>query len=90
MVNDQMPPMPKKPGDAMRLTMDANISGYEYRTLMIILPCGHMAILDHTYTIRDLDTDQPSAKQPLVCVGDYGLCWKGFLKKGELQAISIN
>ena len=53
------------------------------RTLMIILPCGHLAMID-TWNITDIDTDTPSATPSIFCRYDNKDCWHGYLTKGEL------
>ena len=54
----------------------------EERTLMIILPCGHLATLNG-WNITDIDTDTPSATPSIFCSPQLP-CWHGYLTKGEL------
>lgn len=53
------------------------------RSLMIILPCGHIATL-FGWNVTDIDTDTPSATPSIFCKYDNKDCWHGYLTKGEL------
>jgi len=52
------------------------------RTIGLILPCGHHAVLDG-WKIEDIDTDAPSATPSIFCSPQIP-CWHGYLTKGEL------
>ena len=76
--------LPEHRGKAARVD-----DGKGGRTIMLILPCGHVAAL-YTWTITDLDTDTPSAQPSIFCRHSddpnvkLGNCWHGYLTKGEL------
>lgn len=59
------------------------------RTLMIILPCGHIATL-FGWNVTGIDTDTPSATPSIFCRHSddpsvkLGNCWHGYLTNGEL------
>lgn len=55
------------------------------RSIMLILPCGHLAQL-FAWKITDIDTDTPSATPSIFCKGgpNHSDCWHGYLTKGEL------
>lgn len=54
------------------------------RTLMIILPCGHLATLQG-WNIIGIDTDKPTATPSIFCKGNDGKdCWHGWLTNGKL------
>jgi len=55
------------------------------RTLMLVLPCGHLATLDG-WNITDIDTDCPSATPSIFCKSN-GACWHGYLTNGELKEV---
>ncbi len=64
----------------------ARVEGSKGRTLMIILPCGHLAVID-TWTITDIDTDTPSATPSIFCQAYKKPCWHRYLTKGELKSV---
>lgn len=55
----------------------------DIRTIMLILPCGHLATLEG-WNITDIDTDTPSATPSIFCSPEKP-CWHGWLTKGELH-----
>lgn len=55
------------------------------RTLMIVLPCSHIAVID-TWNIEGIDTDEPSATPSIFCSPQIP-CWHGYLTKGELKQV---
>ena len=55
------------------------------RTIMVILPCGHPAML-HGWKITDIDTDTPSATPSILCSPKIP-CWHGYLTNGELKSV---
>ncbi len=53
------------------------------RTIMLILPCGHVASLNG-WNITDLDTNTPTATPSILCRHGGQNCWHGYLRNGEL------
>lgn len=61
--------------------------GNDKRTIMVILPCGHTAVLDG-WKIQGIDTESPSATPSIFCHGQNGAdCWHGYLTDGELKSV---
>jgi len=58
----------------------------ENKSLMVILPCGHVTSL-FGWTITDIDTDTPSATPSIFCHHNQQPCWHGYLTKGELLSV---
>lgn len=84
-LNEPMEIADKHRGKAARVKVDNE------RTLMLILPCGHLATLQG-WEITNIDTDTPTAKPSIFCKGKPkgessigGDCWHGFLTEGELH-----
>jgi len=63
----------------------SRVIGTYGRTIMLILPCGHIATLDG-WNITDIDTDTPSATPSILC-SPRNPCWHGYLTKGELISV---
>jgi hypothetical protein len=83
-------PMPQMPGEARRIIFDETVNGYEYRSFMVMLPCGHITMLDNRWQVVNLDTDYPTVSPSIQCIEGGSSCWHGTLTEGELKPAVLN